>query len=298
MKMKTSKDRFFSAGGRWAVCLPFFVLFCLLASGCGIFSKDKEEEDKTVEELYSDARESMDEGNWETALEQLRALEARYPYGKYVIQARIDTVYIHYRNEQVGLALAAADRFVKLHPTHASVDYVYYLKGLASFEEDLSFLGRLLGHDDLSDRDASPMYDALTAFREVYTRFPDSRYAADARVRAQRLLDSLARNELVVAKYYYSKDAHVAVVNRARGIIQDYASTPSVEEALALMMSSYREMGMNDLADDARKVLAYNFPDSEYLRQYADIGTNGKKSEAGWFSRLMNRFRGRVSDEQ
>ena len=254
-------------------------------------NKDKEEEDKTAEELYSDARESMEKGNWETALGQLRTLEARYPYGKYAIQAQIDTVYIYYRSDQTGPALAAADRFIKLHPTHASVDYIYYLKGLSGFEEDSSLLGRLLGYDDLSDRDASPMYDALITFQEVYTRFPDSRYAPDARIRAQRLLDSMARNEIVVAKYYYSKDAHVAVVNRARGIVQDYSSTPSIEEALAMMMSSYRKMGLSDLSDDARRALEHNFPDSEYLDQYDDIKADNRKSKTGWVPRLMSRFR-------
>ncbi len=272
--------------------LSIIILSCLLMAGCALFNKDKDaEEDKTAEELYSEARESMDKGNWETALGQLRTLEGRYPYSKYATQAQIDTVYIHYRTEQTGLALAAADRFIKLHPTHSSVDYIYYLKGLASFEEDSSMLGKLLGYDDLSDRDASPMYDALTAFQEVYTRFPDSRYAADARVRAQRLLDALARNEIIVAKYYYSKDAHVAVVNRASGVVQGYASTPAVEEALALMMSSYRKMGMDDLSDDARRVLEHNFPNSEYLDQYSGIKAEGSKAKPGWFSRIINRFR-------
>ena len=282
-----------------AARLFILILSSLLVTGCAIFNKDKEdEEDKTAEELYSDARESMEKGNWETALGQLRTLEARYPYGKYAIQAQIDTVYIYYRSDQTGLALSAADRFIKLHPTHASVDYIYYLKGLSGFEEDSSLLGRLLGHDDLSDRDASPMYDALIAFQEVYTRFPDSRYAPDARARAQRLLDSMARNEIVVAKYYYSKDAHVAVVNRASGIVQDYASTPAVEEALVLMMSSYRKMGMSDLSDDARRVLEHNFPDSKYLDQYADIGADIKKPKTSWFSRLKSRFRKSDSSEE
>ncbi len=299
MTTKTAGGWFFSKTGRGrllAVRLFIVILSSLLVAGCAT-NKEKEE-DKTADELYSEARESMDKGNWESALGQLRTLEARYPYGKHAIQAQIDTVYIYYRSDQTGLALAAADRFIKLHPTHSSVDYIYYLKGLSGFEEDTSMLGRLLGHDDLSDRDALPMYDALIAFQEVYTRFPDSRYAPDARVRAQRLLESMARNEIVVAKYYYSKDAHVAVVNRASGVVQDYASTPAVEEALALMMSSYRKMGMDDLSDDARRVLEHNFPDSEYLEQYSDIKADDSEAKPGWFSRLVNRFRKPDSAEE
>lgn len=283
--------------------LLIIVLSCLLASGCAYFKKDKDGlQDASAEEIYSSARESMGKNNWETALEQLRALEAKYPYGIHAVQAQIDTVYIHYRTDQTGLALAAADRFIKLRPTHASVDYIYYLKGLSSFDEDQSFLSRLLGYDDLSDRDATPMYEAMAAFEEVYTRFPDSQYAPDARMRAKHLLESIAKNEIAVANYYYSREAHVAAVNRAREIVENYASTPSVEQALALMMFSYQDMGLDDLSSDTRSVLELNFPDSKYLDQGIDssdffnkyspeANRKKKKDRTGWFSSLMDRFR-------
>ena len=166
-----------------------------------------------------------------------------------------------------GLTIAAADRFIKLHPTHPSVDYAYYVKGLANYQENYSLFGRLTGRDDLSDRDASITQNALDAFNDVYNLFPASRYAADAKARAHYLFNALARHELAVAAYYFSRNAHVAVVNRAKGVIENYATTPSVEEALALLVFCYRQMELDDLSATARRVLAFNYPKSEYLNE-------------------------------
>ena len=244
------------------------ILFALtLLVGC---SKDVEE-DATAEELYAEAKENLDKKNWLTAVDQLRALQAKYPYGKHAEQAQLDTIYAYYRADDSGQTIAAADRFIKEHPTHASVDYAYYAKGLANYQENNSTFGRMTGRDDLSDRDASITRNAYDAFTDVHTLFPESRYAADARARARYLFDSLARHELAVAAYYFSRNAHVAVVGRAKGVIEDYATTPSVEEALALLIFCYRAMELNDLADDAARVLALNFPNSEYL---SDNGRN------------------------
>ena len=242
----------------WIVIL----LGLALLSGC---ASNEAEDDATAEELYAIAKESLDKKNWLTAVGQLRALVAKYPYGTHAEQAQLDTIYAHYRSDNTGLTIAAADRFIKLHPTHPSVDYAYYVKGLANYQENDSLFGRLTGRDDLSDRDASITQNALNAFNDVYNLFPASRYAADARARAHYLFNALARHELAVAAYYFSRNAHVAVVNRARGVIENYATTPSVEEALALLVFCYRQMELADLSATARRVLAFNFPKSEYL---------------------------------
>ncbi len=245
--------------------LMIAALFATLLSGCALFGKD-EEEDATAEEMYAIAKENLDKKNWLTAVDELRELEAKYPYGTHAEQAQLDTIYAHYRADAAGLAIAAADRFIKLHPTHQAVDYAYYLKGLANYRENNSLFGRIIGRDDLSDRDTSITRDAMNAFNDVHTLFPTSRYAADARVRAHYLHDSLARHELAVAAYYFSRNAHVAVVNRAKGVIEEYATTPSVEEALALLVFCYRQMELDDLSNDAHRVLMLSFPKSVYLR--------------------------------
>ncbi len=278
------------------------VLLCgILVSGCSLFKKDEPEIEQTADELYAAAKDAMTKNNWQEAIENLRAVEAKYPYGIHAEQAQLDTVYVYYRSEQSGLAIAAADRFIKLHPAHASVDYAYYLKGLASFDENTTLLGRLMGQDDLSDRDTTSMRNAMTVFNELANLFPDSQYAPDAKRRAGDLLDALARNEIAVANYYYSRGAYVAVVNRARGIIENYSLTPSVEQALALLMFSYENMELDDLAGDSRRVLELNFPNSDYLNQtvadvsfsnpYSPKSDQAKKSGKSIFSDFLKRFR-------
>lgn len=254
------------------------LLCAALLPGCAWFGKDEpEEEDLTAEEIYARAQESMADGDWSQAIEELRSLEARYPYGVYAEQALLDTIYAHYQAGNSGLALSSADRFIKLHPTHRSVDYAHYLKGLASFEEDRTLFGRIMGKADLSDRDSARIYSALTAFEQVYTLFPDSQYAPESRKRAQYLRYALSRSEVGVAKYYYSRGAHVAVVNRARTVLERYSETPAAEDALALMMFSYAQMGMTTLSEDTRRVLELNYPDSEYLSMDAQTATFGER---------------------
>ncbi len=272
-------------------------------SGCALFKEEEIDENATVEELYAMAQDSMDKGNWDVAVERLQRLEAKYPYGVYAEQAQLDTIYAQYRLEEVELAIAAADRFIKLHPTHPSVDYAYYLKGQASYEEDRSTIGMLMGRNDLSDRDPVLTLDALNAFRDVYTLFPDSKYAPPARERVRHLTSTMARHELAIARFYHARDAHVAAVNRAKTVVEEYPDTPSVEEALGLMVSSYHIMGLPDLADDSRRVLALNFPDSVYLTEdarfaggrYTDGSKRRQEGDVGFFSRVRNFFKRKPS---
>ncbi len=272
----------------------------VFVSGCAYFGKDKEDKfkDATAEEIYESVKENLVEKDWDEAIEELRILEARYPYGVYAKQAQIDTIYAHFRKDEHGLAIAAADRFISLNPTHESVDYAYYLKGLASFNENRSLIGRFMGKSDLSDRDPAPIGNALRAFTDVYTLFPDSRYAPDAKRRANYLLEALARNEIHIANYYYSRQAYIAVVKRATGVIENHPTTPSVEPALALLMFSYQQMGFEELAHDSRRVLELNYPDSEYLAmELSDarfsnaITPDPDDDNLSWFSTLFDRFR-------
>jgi outer membrane protein assembly factor BamD len=281
------------------------ILVATMLTGCAMFKKDKVDENATVEELYARAKTSMDKKNWTTAVERLRTLEAKFPYGVYAEQAQLDTIYAYYRNSEPGLAIASADRFIKLNPTHESVDYAYYLKGLASFDEDKSTVGLLLGKNDLSDRDPTLTLNALNAFRDVYTLFPESQYAPRARERVRYLTNTLAQHEIAIAEYYYSRGAHVAVVNRAKGVVEEYPDTPAVEKALALLLFSYTTMGLEELAKDSRSVLELNFPDSQYLSDYATIAGSdpavipgSKPVKKGWFSSVRNFFKSKPATPQ
>ena len=240
--------------------LPF------LLSACSNIKPDPDDKNAwPVERYAAEAQKQMDKKNWDQAIELYRELESKYPYGKYAEQAQINTAYTHYKSGKPELALLDTERFIRLHPTHPRVDYAYYLRGLVSFVEDNTILGKFSGADDLSDRDPQAARNAYEAFRELVSRFPDSRYSADALQRMVYLFSALARHDVGVAQFYMDRGAYVAVVNRAKYVIENYQETPAVEDALGLMMQAYAEMGMETLAKDTARVLARNFPDTKYL---------------------------------
>lgn len=241
------------------------VIGALLLGGCGLLPEQIDETAGwNAQKLYSEAKASMTEGGYDRAIKLFETLEARYPYGRFAQQAQIEIAYAYYKSNEPALALAAADRFIRLHPNHPHVDYAYYLKGLVTFNEDLGLLGSL-ANQDLSERDPKGARESFDTFRELVTRFPDSRYADDSRQRMQYLVNSLAGHEVHVARYYFRRGAYVAAINRAQAAIANYPQAPAVEEALFLLMQSYDRLGMNDLRDDANRVLLSNFPNSVYL---------------------------------
>ncbi|MBR0566245.1 outer membrane protein assembly factor BamD [Azoarcus sp. L1K30] len=236
----------------------------LLLGGCGMLPEQIDETAGwSAQKLYSEAKSSMTEGGYDQAIKYFEKLEARYPYGRFAQQAQIESAYAYYKSNEPALALAAADRFIKLHPNHPNVDYVYYLKGLVNFNEDLGLLASL-SNQDLSERDPRGAREAFDTFNELVTRFPESRYAEDATQRMQYLVNSLASHEVHVARYYYRRGAYVAAANRAQAAITTYPRAPAIEEALFLLVKSYDAMGMNDLRDDADRVMRKNFPNSVY----------------------------------
>lgn len=239
----------------------------VLLSGCGIFNKDSAEpEELTAEEIYLAAKQELADGNWNTAIERYTTLEATYPYGPYAEQAQLDIAYAYFKNGDDASALAALDRFIQLHPTHENLDYAYYLKGLIYYpNEDPSWIDKLFAANDPAASDPASVEDSFDAFRALVTRFPGSRYAADARERMSHLLDVMAQHDVNVASYYMRRGAYVAVVNRAKYVIEHYQETPSVEQALALMAEAYMKMGLEELAADTMRVLELNFPQSPHL---------------------------------
>jgi len=248
----------------------------LTLGGCGLLPEVKDETAGwSAQKLYADAKENLNEGNYERAVKLFETLEARYPFGRYAQQAQLEVAYAYYKDNEPISAIAACDRFIKLHPNHPNVDYAYYLKGLANFNEDLGLLGNLVDQD-LSERDPMAARDAFLAFKELVTRFPDSKYAADSTARMKYLVNALASNEVHVAKYYLKRKAWVAAANRAKEVLKSYPEAPALEEALAVMVVAYDELKLTDLRDDAQRVLELNFPNSRYAK-----GVNIK--EKAWY---------------
>jgi outer membrane protein assembly factor BamD len=238
----------------------------LALGGCGLLPEVVDETAGwSAQKLYAEAKDNLNSGNYERAVKLFETLESRYPFGRYAQQAQLDVAYAYYKDNEPISAIAACDRFIKLHPNHPNVDYAYYLKGLANFNEDLGLLGGLVDQD-MSERDPRAARDAFLAFKELVTRFPDSQYAADSTARMKYLVNALASNEVHVAKYYLKRKAWVAAANRAKEVLKTYPEAPAMEEALAIMVVAYDELGLVDLRDDAQRVLKLNFPDSKYAK--------------------------------
>lgn len=240
----------------------------LMLGGCAFFG-DRSAPDETVgwsaQRLYSEAKDNLNSGNYETAIRLYEKLESRYPFGRYAQQAQLETAYAHYKNVEPEQAIAACDRFIKLHPNHPNIDYAYYLKGIVSFNEDQGLLAGLADQDP-TERDPKAVRDSFMAFKQLVTRYPDSKYSPDALARMKWLINALASHEVHVARYYVKRGAFLAAANRAQYAVKTYPEAPATEEALFIMTLAYDRMEMVALRDDARRVLEKNFPTSPYLK--------------------------------
>ncbi|HSO07243.1 MAG TPA: outer membrane protein assembly factor BamD [Pelomicrobium sp.] len=248
-------------------------LAVVLLAGCGnLFTSEDEAQTWSAQRLYSEAKDELNSGNYQRAIKLFETLEARYPYGRFAMQAQLEVAYAYYKDGEVAQAVQAADRFIKLHPNHPNVDYAYYLKGLAHFNTQSGFLANLAGQD-LTERDPKAARDSFDAFKELVARFPESRYAEDARARMRYLVNGLAMHEVHAARYYLRRGAYVAAVNRATFALKTYPETPAVEDALAVMVVAYERLGLTDLSEDSRRVLEKNFPKSPWLAGGPESGS-------------------------
>jgi outer membrane protein assembly factor BamD len=249
--------------------LALFAALALLAvmttAGCGMLAEKDETQGWSAQKLYGEAKDAMANRAFDKAAKYLEKLEARYPYGRFAQQAQLDVAYCYWKNGERASALAAADRFIKLYPGHANVDYAYYLKGLVNFNENQGFLS-IIDNPDLTERDSKGTRESFEAFKDLVTRFPDSKYAEDGQARMRYLVNSLAMYEVHVARYYMKRGAYVAAANRAQYAVQNYPQAPALEEAVFIMVKAYDNLGMTDLRDSADRVMRKNFPDSKYLK--------------------------------
>lgn len=248
--------------------LSLLLLLSALAgslTGCGLLPEQIDETKSwSASKLYYSAKERLADGNYTEAVKLFEKLEARYPYGAYAQQSQLEVAYAYYKDNEPASAIAACERFIKLHPNHPNVDYAYYLKGLANFVEDTTLLAKF-ADQDMSERDPKSAREAFEAFKELATRFPESKYSADAVGRMKYLVNNLASHEVRVARYYYKRGAYVAAAARGKYALENYPRSPALEEGLAIMAKSYDKLGLPDLRDDTLRVLKLNFPNSVYV---------------------------------
>lgn len=214
--------------------------------------------------LFSEAIEERNSRNYDKAVSHFEKLEGRAAGTLLAQQAQLEKAYTHHIAEENAQATVTLDRFIKLHPTSPALDYALYLKGVVNFNDKLGLFGSL-AQQDLSERDQKAARASFEAFSELANRFPESRYTTDARQRMVYIVNALAQYEVHVARYYYSRGAYVAAVNRAQAALTDFRDAPALEEALYIIVKSYDAMGMTQLRDDATRVLEKNFPQSEFM---------------------------------
>lgn len=235
---------------------------------------------KSPQQLYEEAREEVAAGANDHAIKLYAKVEGLAAGTLLAQQAQIEQAYLLYKQQERAQALAIIERFIKLHPTSPAADYAYYLQGLINFNDDLGLFGRAVGVD-LSERDQQASRDAYRSFRQVVERFPDSKYAPDARLRMNYIVNALAAYEVHVARYYFRRGAYLAAANRAQQAVQDFQDVPTTEEALYLMASSYDKLGLVQLRDDATRVLKQNYPKTRWLdRGYGQV--EGNRSWTLW----------------
>lgn len=247
----------------------------LLLSACSLPEQVDETKNWSPSKLYSEARDEMRAGGYDRAVTLFEKLESRYPFGTYAQQAQMEIAYAYYRQGDQPQALAAVERFIKLHPDHPNVDYMYYLRGLINFNDKTSIFD-FISHQDPTERDPKAAREAFDAFKQVTEKFPNSKYAPDAAARLGYLVNAMAQYDVHVANYYYRHGAYLAAVNRAQSAVKQYQGAPALEEALYIMMKSYDAMNLPTLRDDAERVLKNNFPDSIYFK-------GGPKKDKPWW---------------
>ena len=243
---------------------PIFLISCVMAlflSGCAIFG-DPTELDETkgwqADRIYAEGEQKMLDKDYDKALGYFQKLDSRFPNTKYATQAQLEIAYAHYKKQDPISAVIAADRFIKLHPNHPNVDYAYYLKGLASFNER-GVIEKYTAQE-ISDRDPKTLKLSFAAFKELVERYPKSRYFKDASQRMLYLVNALSQHELHVARYYMKRQAYLAALNRAKYVVEYYPNSTAVEEALVISISAYDYMDLIDLKDDTVRILKTNYP--------------------------------------
>jgi len=257
-----------------ALLIVLVVLLPGLLSGCSSRGKDERDSTSGAGELYKRGKNSMETGNFSNAIQYYENLEARFPFSNETKQAQLDLIYSYYKDRQIEATVDAATTFERENPTHPRVDYALYMRGLAYFSGESSWYHRLF-NVDLSKRPPKNVQESYSVFAQLVQRFPDSAYAADARQRMIFLRNRLADYELHVARFYMQRGAWLAAANRSIYAIEQYDGAPVVTEALGIMAQAYDQLGMTDMADDARRVRAAGSPDG-----FENVA---RKEESPWY---------------
>lgn len=256
--------------------MPLFAAVCafsFVVAGCSSTPAPDKTATWSPNKIYAEAKDEASGGAYDKAIPLYEKLEGRAAGTPLAQQAQLEKAYAQYKGGEQAQAIATLDRFMRLHPASPALDYALYLKGLVNFNDNLGIFG-FISRQDLSERDQKAAKESFESFRDLVTRFPESKYSPDARLRMSYIVNSLAQSEVHVARYYYSRGAYVAAINRAQSAIADYRDVPALEEATFILYKSYDALGMVELRDDTRRILEKSYPQSEYLSKGFKSGDN------------------------
>jgi outer membrane protein assembly factor BamD len=273
---------------RVSALLPFVCLVVLLLGGCGGSDKDKNAAPAPpVEVLYNNGLDALNSNRFTEANDQFNSLEQNYPFSSWAVNAQVMQAYSEYLQNKYTDAIATLDRFIQLHPVHRDIAYIYYLRALCYYEQ-------------ISDieRDQRGTEQAMAALQEVVTRFPNSPYASDARLKIDLCRDHLAGKEMEIGRYYQRQHLYQAAIGRFQRVVDDYQTTAHVPEALDRIVEVYLALGLVDEAKKTAAVLGYNDPGSVWYQDaYNDLAASGVVSgglpapsngSRGFFSRAWH----------
>jgi outer membrane protein assembly factor BamD len=255
------------------------VAAALLLAGCG-----EEREvyvEREVGDLYNSAVNALEAGSWTESAKLFDEVERQHPYSVWATKAQLMAGYAYYEGNRYDEAVLSLNRFIQLHPGHRDVPYAHYLKALCYYEQ-------------ISDvaRDQQMTERALEALEEIVRRYPDSKYARDARLKIDLTRDHLAGKEMAVGRYYLTRQHYLAAVNRFRRVVDNYQTTTHVPEALHRLVEAYTAIGLEDEARKAAAVLGHNYPGSEwYVDSYSlatGVDARGNQERAGLLARTWN----------
>ena len=269
---------------KFIIIIRFVLIISLsfLLSSCVIFG-DPTEVDETTGltdyEVLQKAENIQNAKDWPRAIKIYEIAEKRFPNSKLAPQFKLNLAYAYKEFYQESEAIAMLDKFIRSYPNHPALDYAYYLKGVVLFRDRGFF--KELTLQDISDRDVSQLEDSFKALKIMTQLFPKSEYFDDAKNRMTYLMNKIAEKELHVARYYMRRDAFIAALNRAKYVLENYPETAHQEEALIIIISAYKNLGVNDLASDTQRVLKLNFPNSEFNKDRETIKNNS--DEKTWW---------------
>ncbi len=246
----------------------FLLLPCLIIiAGCSGNDKDVDvseqsaaSQGKSAEALYEEAQTALDNGEYRTAIPLFEQVEREYPYSKFATKSQLMASKAAFDDDQYDQAILSLDRFIELHPGNEEIDYAYYLKALAYYEQ-------------ISDvaRDQAITQQSLEAFDTLIKRFPDSEYARDARLKRDLTLDHLAGKEMQIGRYYLKRNQINAAINRFQTVVKNYETTTHIAEALHRLVESYLILGLRSEAVKVASVLGYNYPGSKWYQDTYSI---------------------------